>query len=70
MERRMNLADTMSERLLVVFKELAVDPVSHSGRHVLDKLEQLRSEVQAELKTASHKAIAQQHMASGEAELF
>jgi methyl-accepting chemotaxis protein len=70
MERRITLANTLSDRLLAVFTKMALESADHCGHDVVEKIEELRTEVEAELKAASHKAIAQQSMGSGEAELF
>ncbi len=69
LERRLGIVSTVSDKLIDVFADLVADP-NQQEHELVEQIERLRAEVEADLEAASHKAVTQQDMGSGEAELF
>jgi len=69
LERRLGIVSTVSDKLIDVFADLVADP-NQQEHELVEQIARLRAEVKADLDAASHKAVTQQDMGSGETELF
>lgn len=69
LERRLDIVNKVSDRLLDVFADLVADPDKNEGE-LVEQIQRLRTEIKGDLEAVSHKAVTQESVGSGDAELF
>jgi len=68
LETRCETMRLMTDKLIDMNRMVAASPGEHED--LLQKMQQLKAEVEEELEILAHRSIQQQDMDSGEAELF
>ncbi len=69
MEQRLGVVNSVSDKLMDVFADIVSD-VYQDESELVEKIKQLRQQVEDELVVASHRAVSQENMGEGDAELF
>lgn len=69
LERRLDIVNKVSDKLLDVFADLVADPDKNEGE-LVEQIQRLRTEIKGDLEAVSHKAVTQESVGSGDAELF
>ncbi|MFC1747290.1 methyl-accepting chemotaxis protein [Pseudomonadota bacterium] len=69
LECRLGIVSKVSDKLLDVFADLVADP-HQEELGLVDQIQRLRVEIEGDLEAVSHKAVTQQSVGSGDAELF